>query len=97
MGKINNNFTIDNVVFKDNCKANFKARTQIRLLPGTNLKPNTTGNTNLSIDSAIVTTCTPVVFPTSARFAENTISAASINKVVLCANPNVMCYFKKTV
>ncbi len=88
LSKINNNLTIDNVTFKDNCKANFKARTQIRLLPGTNLKPNATGNTYLSIDPAIVTTCTPIVFPTSARFADNTTSTASTNKVVLYPNPN---------
>lgn len=88
LSKINNNLTIDNVTFKDNCKANFKARTQIRLLPGTNLKPNATGNTYLSIDPAIVTTCTPVVFPVSSRFAENSNNTASINKVVLYPNPN---------
>jgi hypothetical protein len=88
LSKINNNLTIDNVTFKDNCKANFKARTQIRLLPGTNLKPNATGNTYLSIDPAIVTTCTPVVFPTGARFAENSTNSAYTNKVVLYPNPN---------
>lgn len=88
LSKINNNLTIDNVTFKDNCKANFKARTQIRLLPGTNLKPNATGNTYLSIDPAIVTTCSPVVFPTSARSSDNNSSATSTNKVVLYPNPN---------
>lgn len=88
LSKINNNLTIDNVTFKDNCKANFKARTQIRLLPGTNLKPNATGNTYLSIDPAIVTTCTPVVFPVSSRFAENSTNTTSTNKVVLYPNPN---------
>jgi hypothetical protein len=88
LSKINNNLTIDNVTFKDNCKANFKARNQIRLLPGTNLKPNATGNTYLSIDPVIVTTCSPVVFPTGARFAENSNNSASTNKVVLYPNPN---------
>ncbi len=88
LSKINNNLSIDNVTFKDNCKANFKARTQIRLLPGTNLKPNATGNTYLGIDPAIVTTCTPVVFPTSARTTNNNSSATSTNKVVLYPNPN---------
>lgn len=87
LSKINNKLSISNVTFENDCKANFEARNQIHLLPGTNLKPNTVGNTHLSINPSIDISCTPVVFPRSSN--NSTVSKnEALNKVVLSPNPN---------
>lgn len=85
--KINNKLTISNTIFKDNCKANFEARNQIHLLPGTNLKPNTIGNTYLSINPSMDISCTPIVFPRSSN-SESTSKNESSLQIVLSPNPN---------
>ncbi|MGV7106692.1 S8 family serine peptidase [Flavobacterium sp. U410] len=55
--KINNNLTIENVTFKDDCVVDFTARNEIQLLPNTHLLPNINGHTHLSINQDIDITC----------------------------------------
>lgn len=57
LNRINNKLNIENVTFKDNCIAEFTAKNEIRLLPGTNIKPNVIGYTNLKIDYTIDVSC----------------------------------------
>ena len=45
--RINNNLSIENVTFKDNCIADFTAKNKIHLLPGTHLAPNNSGYIHL--------------------------------------------------
>lgn len=85
--KINNNLKIENVTLRDNCKANFKARTQINLKPGTNLKPNNIGYVYLGINPNIDITCMPVIFPRYSN-STNSNSDKSNSKVLLYPNPN---------
>lgn len=87
--KINNNLSIENVTFRDNCIANFVAKNQIHLLPNTNLIPNTNGNIHLSIDPAIDITCTPANFARNSNFDEKKKSVADLkSKMNLYPNPN---------
>ncbi len=85
--RINNNLTIENVTFKDFSIAEFKAKNQIHLKPGTELKPNSTGKIHLSIKEDIDITCSPVVFE---RNSENKSKEVIRTKssTVLYPNPN---------
>ena len=84
--KINNNLTIEKVTFRNNCIAHFEARNQIRLLPDTNLLPNTSGNVHLSINPNVDISCTPVSFPRISNGLSEDISTRS--NVILFPNPN---------
>lgn len=87
LARINNNLKIENVTFSDNSRADFTARTQINLKPGTNLKPNSFGNVHLGINPSITNTCAPVIYP---RHSDSgTINTDNSNaRVVLYPNPN---------
>ncbi|MDK2771486.1 MAG: S8 family peptidase, partial [Flavobacterium sp.] len=64
--KINNKLLISNQTFRDDNKSNFVAKNSISLLPGTNLKPNSNGFVNLSIDTNIDVSC-----QSSGRYSAN--------------------------
>ena len=84
---INNKLSIENVTFSDNCVASFKAKNQIHLLPGTNLKPNTMGSVNLGINPNIIVTCNPVNFRAASK-ADEEVENVGFNEIVLFPNPN---------
>ena len=87
--KFNNKLTINNVTFKDGVIADFKARKEINILPGTELLPNNQGSINLNIDGNIDLTCVPVVFPRSAPSGiEQEVSNVINSNIVLSPNPN---------
>jgi subtilisin family serine protease len=89
LDKINHDLTIQNIDFIDNCIVDFTAKNQIHLLPNTNLKPNTTGRTYLSINPNIDISCN---FPNPAKTSnsvQKSILKNTLNsKVVLFPNPN---------
>lgn len=62
LSKINNKLTIQEVVFKENCKANFKSRNIIDITSNSDFYPNTTGFIDLKTDPIIDINCAPVVF-----------------------------------
>lgn len=86
--KISNKLTLSNITLKDNCKAIFKTKNQINLLPGTKLSPNSNGSVYLSIDSNISNSCTTVSIPTP-RIGSNTNNLIDNAKNInLVPNPN---------
>lgn len=86
LDKINNKLSIENVTLRDNCKADFTARNEIRILPGSRFSPNTVGKVNLKINSAMDISCTPIVYPKMASASDNNNN--SIPKMILYPNPN---------
>jgi len=92
--KINNNLTIQNVTFKDNCKVNFTAKNQIHLLPNTNFIPNINGNVYLSINSLIDVSCNPANFAKSSDNSKKDKSAIALkSSVKLYPNPNTGSFY----
>lgn len=87
LARINNNLKIENVTFSDNSRADFTARTQINLKPGTNLKPNSFGNVHLGINPSITNTCAPVIYPRHSDSGSININNSNA-RVVLYPNPN---------
>ena len=89
LDEINHDLTIQNIDFKDNCRVDFTAKNQIRLMPNTNLKPNAAGRTYLSINPNIDISCN---FPTPARTSNSVLKSNLKNtrnsEVVLFPNPN---------
>ena len=90
LSNINNNLTIQNVTFRDECKSDFVAKNQIKLLPNTRLIPNNNGSTHLSINTNIVVTCN-----ISERKAIKVSESKEIVKsnIVLYPNPNTGSFY----
>lgn len=88
LNKINNNLTIQNVTFKDNCRASLTAKNQIKLLPGTNLLPNLNGETHLSINPNVDIACRPIVFNKSSSVETKNNEDLNSSNIVLYPNPN---------
>lgn len=91
--KIKNNLTLDNVTFKDDCIVSCIAGNQIKLAPGTNLKPNSTGNIFLrggNGTGAVDVGCANIISnPESRPTASYDNTAKNLNsKTVLYPNPN---------
>lgn len=89
--KVKNNLTIENVTFKDNCKVSFIAGKQIKLLPGTNLKPNSTGNVFLrggNGTGAVDVGCANYIPNPPSRPSNLNTSKSYVSKTVLYPNPN---------
>ena len=84
LARVNNNLTIDNVTFKDNCTADFSAKNQIVVKPGAHFKPNGSAMVGLKIDPAI-NVCT-----SAARVAavDNKNAFNKMSKAYLYPNPN---------
>lgn len=87
LDKINNKLHIDNITFKDNCRAEFTARNQIRVLPGTRFAPNANGKVRLSLNSSMDIGCPPIVYPPSSRESKNN-EIENRYKLILSPNPN---------
>lgn len=83
--KINNNLSIQNLVFMDDCKVDFKVKNQIHILTETHFKPNSIGQIHLSVDASIDIAC-------MSSFSEKKPNVKSIkkqkNKIALYPNPN---------
>ena len=85
--RINNKLEVENVTFKDNCIADFTVKNQIKLLPGTHLKPNNLGYTHLKIDDQIDITCSSTQRKSSYKeFYKN--ENIFENKLVVYPNPS---------
>jgi hypothetical protein len=85
LNKINNKLSIENVTFKDNCIADFTARNEIRVLPGTRFSPNSTGKVRLKTYTSMDITCTPIVYP---KMASASSTDNNPSRMVLYPNPN---------
>lgn len=57
LNRINNKLTISNQTFRDSCIADFTARNIIDVLPGSDFKPNNSGEVDLKIDQGLVSAC----------------------------------------
>jgi hypothetical protein len=88
LDKINNKLSIDNVTFKDDCRAEFTARNQIRALPGTRFAPNANGKVRLTINSSMDIGCPPIVYPPASRKSSNESKEEVRYKLILAPNPN---------
>jgi subtilisin family serine protease len=86
--KINNKLTIDNVTFKDNCIANFVAKSQINLKPGTDLKPNNIGSVNLKINPTLSVCNTKVAKMSGNQNSQVKPNPQLLSKILLYPNPN---------
>lgn len=62
LSKINNKLIIQNVVFKENCKANFTSRNVIDIPGNSDFNPNSNGFIDLKTDSVLSIGCVPIVF-----------------------------------
>ena len=85
--RINNNLSIENVTFKDDCVVNFVAKNSISILPGSHLKPNTNGNIHLKVNKKIINTCRVITPNTSKK--ENKLADNSVddNSIAIMPNP----------
>ena len=57
LAHINNKLTISNQTFRDKCTADFTARNEIEVLPGSDFNPNEYGYVDLKVDNTITVTC----------------------------------------
>jgi subtilisin family serine protease len=88
LARINNKLTIKNVIFKENCSANFTARNGIEIADNSDFVPNSSGSIDLKLDSAMNLSCSPVVFQKKSQTIKTTNSDNNVSKVVLYPNPN---------
>lgn len=88
--KINNKLSIENIIFKENCKANFIARNSIEAITGSDFYPNSSGIIDLKIDAIMDVNCTSIIFNKTSKSKEtNAIKIdSSITKTILSPNPN---------
>ncbi|HMK07231.1 MAG TPA: S8 family peptidase [Flavobacterium sp.] len=84
---IHNNLNLQDVTFSDDNVSDFRAKNQIRLLPGTILRPNTTGRMHLSTDLAMNTTCSSGARHSNSNNQDSSKNEAK-SKVFLFPNPN---------
>lgn len=85
--KINNQLTISNIVFKENCIADFTARNSIDVLTS-DFIPNSSGSIDLKLDIAMNTSCSPIIFYKSSSKGKATIPENTCSKIILYPNPN---------
>ena len=86
LDKFNNKLSIENVSFRNDCIANFTARNEIRVLPGTRFTPNQFGKVNLKINASMDISCPPIDY-SSREASPNSYSQQSA-KIILYPNPN---------
>lgn len=86
LNQINNKLSIENVSFINDCNADFTARNQIRVLPGTRFAPNTNSQIRLRTNLTIDMGCTEIVYPKMTS-PNNNVSDQQL-KMVLYPNPN---------
>lgn len=84
---INNKLTISNQTFRDLNISNFIAKNEIRILPGTSIKPNSTGSFHLGINPNINVNCTPSNRVASSN-EKNSNSTQFKKETILYPNPN---------
>lgn len=88
---INNNLTISNQTFRDKNISNFIAKNEIRILPGTSIKPDSTGSFHLGINPNINVTCNPSPVSRTGTFEKNynnEVLAKLDSEILLYPNPN---------
>lgn len=86
LDKFNNRLEIENVTFGNECRADFTARNQIRILPGSKFSPNLVGKVNLKINSSMDIGCLPIDYSKTASTSIDTSNQKS--KMILYPNPN---------
>lgn len=87
---INNQLTISNQSFRDQNNSNFIAKKEIRLLPGTSIKPNSAGSFHIGINSNINIVCSSSGLSKKHTNAatQSTKIIAPASEFVLYPNPN---------
>ena len=86
LDKFNNKLEIENVLFGNVCRADFTARKEIRVLPGSRFSPNIGGKVNLKINSSMDISCPPIDYSKMASTSGDAPNQKS--KTVLYPNPN---------
>ncbi|KAF2516899.1 S8 family serine peptidase [Flavobacterium salilacus subsp. salilacus] len=89
LANINNKLTISNQTFRDKCTADFTARNEIGVLPGSDFKPNEYGYVDLKIDDEINIECdSPRPVLSDERKIQENQTALITEKTKLYPNPN---------
>lgn len=86
LDKINCKLSLENIIFRDNCKADFTARNEIRVLPGSKFIPNSNGTVSLKINSTMDVSCAPRVYSKVTPIKSDNSNQTST--MVLYPNPN---------
>ncbi len=86
LNKINNILELSNVIFSQKCTANFEAKNEIKILPGTTLSPNNLGFVRLGINSNIDITCDTNFFAKVSEIQTN--NQISQKNPFIAPNPN---------
>ncbi|OYQ33024.1 hypothetical protein CHU92_13975 [Flavobacterium cyanobacteriorum] len=88
LNRINNRLSIQNVVFKDKCTADFTARNIVDVLPGSDLAPNAEGFIDLKIDANLDIGCSNTSRIAAREKEKVSKNVNAIAETKLFPNPN---------
>ena len=86
--RINNNLIIDNVIFRENCVVDFKAKKSINLRNNTHLLPNLNGSISLKVDNNIDISCSESSQRTGSKHNSDSLIKKHVVSSTLYPNPN---------